>query len=365
MRALRFLARRVALLRLRSSVTLGSLFAITRIGVTWGLSLYLLGCGGGGGGTTPTSSPSSLGQVPTPPFSVVHKIGGLNLGPFIFAGQNPNLGTVVPGDQLQFLINVAAQYSTWIRTFGTSNTLQSAGQYIHLAGAKAIIGAYLAPLDPPPSGSSQCTLTGTNAVSNQQELDRLISIANAGQADIIVIGNETLYSGSLVECQLISYITYVRNRLTPGINVQVATTDTWSVLVNHPNVIAAEDVVLASIYPFYENVAEPNAVTQLASDYASIKMASGAKQTIISETGWPSAGGLPAANSPSVPSPSNQLAYFLAAEQWASQNNVLLFWFQGWNEPWKSSATGNTFDAYWGIFDANNVLESQFAPAFQ
>jgi GPH family glycoside/pentoside/hexuronide:cation symporter len=289
------------------------------------------------------------GQPPAPLFTVNHKIPGFALGPFVLNGQDPNTGTVVPANQLQYLISDAAQYAIWIRTYGTSNTLQQAGQYIHQAGAKAMIGAYLA--NPSTSAVAQ---------ANQQELDRLVTIANAGQADVVTVGNETLLTGALTESQLLTYIDYVKARVPAS--VQVSTVETWNVLVNHPNVIAAVDVVLANIYPFWENSPETNALTTLQADYAQIKQASGTKQLMIAETGWPSSGSPPSQASSALPSQANQVAYFISAQQWARQNNVILIWFEACSEPWK--ANYNDY-ASWGIFDSNYVIESQFASAFQ
>jgi exo-beta-1,3-glucanase (GH17 family) len=343
-----------------------SIAATIRIFAVLIITVWLTGCGGstnptpvgstnptpvGSANSTPGGSSNSAfnGRPPAPPFSVNHKIPGFALGPFVLSGQNPNTGTVIPAAQLQYLIFDAAQYAVWIRTFGTSDTLQQAGQYIHQAGAKAMIGAYLAN----PS-------TTAVAQTNQQELDRLVTMANAGQADILTVGNETLLTGALTESQLLNYIAYVKAKVPAS--VQVSTVDTWSVLVNHPNVIAAVDVVLANIYPFWENSPETSALATLQSDYAQIRQASGTKQLMITETGWPSSGS-PSSQAPSaIPSQANQRAYFLGAEQWARQNNIVMIWFEAYSEPWK--ANYNDY-ASWGIFNSNYVIESQFESAFQ
>ena len=310
----------------------------------------LTGCGSNGatGGAPPPNSIFN-GTPPVPVFSVNHKIFGWGLGPFVLAGQDPNQGTVVPAAQLQYLINDAAQYAVWIRTFGTSNTLQQAGLYIHQAGAKAMIGAYL--------GNPG---TANGAQANQQELDRLVTMANAGQADIVAVGDETLLTGALTESQLLAYIASVKSQVPA--TVQVGTVDTWNVLAAHPNVIQAVDVVLANIYPFWEDATASNALGTLQSDYAQILQASGGKPLLIAETGWPSSGA-PSAQAPAaIPSPSNQLAYFLAAQQWARANNINIIWFEAFSEPWK--ANYNDYPS-WGIFDSNYLVESQFADAFQ
>jgi GPH family glycoside/pentoside/hexuronide:cation symporter len=197
--------------------------------------------------------------------------------------------------------------------------------------------------------------------ANQQELDRLIVMANAGQADIVTVGNETLYNGALTESQLLAYIAYVRAGLKNP-SVQVSTVDTWNELVSHPDVIAACDVVLANIYPFYENTPESNALAQLQSDYAQILAASGSKELMIAETGWPSSGSPPSNDLLAIPSQANQQDYFLSAEQWARQNGIQMIWFEAFSEPWK--ANYNDY-ASWGIFDSNYIIESQFASAFQ
>ena len=315
-------------------------------------ALLLVGCGGGGGsaaiGGVSGSNPFA-NLPPVPVISIAKKISGFSVGPFVLAGQDPNQGGSAPSDQLLFLIADAAQYSTWIRTFGTSGTLQLAGQYIHQSGAKAMIGAFLAA----PSTSAAIS-------ANQQELDRLVTIANAGQADIVTVGNESLFSGALTESQLLGYIVYVKARVPAS--VQVATVDTWNVLVQHPAVIAAEDVVLANIYPFYENSSASNAVITLQADYAKIKQAVGTKTLMITETGWPSSGAPPSQAPAATPSLANQISYFVAAEQWARQNNIVLIWFEAFNEPWKANYGDYSS---WGLFDASFLIESIFQAAFQ
>ena len=312
--------------------------------------LLMGGCPLDGASSSNTSSNAIFAEPPPPPpFAVTHKLSGFGLGPFVLSGQDPNMGRDVPNVQLQYLIADAAQYAVWIRTFGTSGTLQQAGLYIHQAGAKAMIGAYLAN----PS-------TASVAQSNQQELDRLIAMANAGQADIVTVGNETLLTGVLTESQLLTYIAYVKAQVPAS--VQVSTVETWNVLVSHPNIIAAVDVVLANIYPFWENSTETNALATLQSDYGQILNASGGKELMIAETGWPSSGAPPSQAPAAIPSPANQLAYFLGAEQWAKQNNVTVIWFEAFSEPWK--ANYNDY-ASWGIFNTNYVIEPQLATGFQ
>jgi GPH family glycoside/pentoside/hexuronide:cation symporter len=311
--------------------------------------VWFAGCGANSTSSDTSANSIFNAQPPVPAFSVNHKIPGLGVGPFVLSGQDPNAGTIVPDAQLQYLVSDAAQYATWIRTFGTSNTFQQAGLYIHQSGAKAMIGAYLA--NPNTSAVVQ---------SNQQELDRLVAMANAGQTDIVTVGNETLLTGALTESQLLTYIASVKAQVPAS--VQVSTVETWNILVAHPNVINAVDVVLANIYPFWEDSPATNALATLQLDYAQILRASGSKELMIAETGWPSSGS-PSSQAPAaIPSSANQLAYFLAAEQWARQNNVVIIWFEAFSEPWK--ANYNDYPS-WGIFDSSYVLASQFAGAFQ
>jgi len=317
------------------------------------------GCGNGVAGstsTTPAGQTSPFSNTPPPPpFTVNTKLFGLGLGPYVLPGQDPNTGTVLPANQVQYLVSDAAQYAIWLRTFGTSGALMNAGQYIHAAGAKAMIGAFIADLSTPSTYQA-------NLQANQAELQRLVQIANNGWADIISVGNETLYTGYLTESQLLSYITYVRSNVSPTVSVQVSTVDTWSALQGHPNVIAACDVVLPTIYPFWENSPAPTAVAKLQSDYSQILQASGSKPVIIAETGWPSSGP-PSSRAPlAIPSAANQLSYFVGAEQWARQNQIQMIWFEAYSEPWK--ANYNDYPS-WGIFDSSYVIEKQFVSAFQ
>ena len=62
----------------------------------------------------------SLAQV-----DVSYRMYGLNFGPFL-NGQDPNLPSQIPEDQLRARMRIIAPYVAWVRTFGTSHGLEKA-----------------------------------------------------------------------------------------------------------------------------------------------------------------------------------------------------------------------------------------------
>jgi exo-beta-1,3-glucanase (GH17 family) len=225
-------------------------------------------------------------------------------------------------------IRIIAPYTLWIRTFGTSNGLDSAGQIAHKFGLKAAIGAWL---------------TGDLA-ANEREIATLIQIARAGDADLLVVGSEVLLRGDLTESQLISYINRVK-QAAPGI--PVTTVDVYAMLLSHPNVLAAADVVFGNIYPFWEGISVTNAVSFLDDKFRQLREAAGGKPVVISETGWPSCGN---AVGNAVPSPQNASAYFRGFVTWARTNDAPSFYFEALDESWKAKYEGPQ-GARWGIWD--------------
>jgi glucan 1,3-beta-glucosidase len=57
-------------------------------------------------------------------------------------------------------------------------------------------------------------------------------------------------------------------------------------------------------------------------------------EVMIGETGWPSAG---ISFNNSVNNVTNAKAYFAAMKQWAALRNVMTYYFEAIDEPWKSN----------------------------
>lgn len=124
-------------------------------------------------------------------------------------GQDPNQGSWVSEAQIRTRMTIIAPYTHWIRTFGCGMGLEKSGKVAHELGLQAAIGAWLS----------------SNLVANGQEIARLITIGQAGQAEMLIVGSEVLLRGDLTESQLIAYINQVKQAV-PGI--PVATADVYS-----------------------------------------------------------------------------------------------------------------------------------------
>jgi exo-beta-1,3-glucanase (GH17 family) len=259
---------------------------------------------------------------------------GLDFSPYM-DGQSPDWGSQISEDQLRSRMQVIAPYTQWIRTYGMDSGQELSGQVAHELGLKAALGAWL----------------GRDSAANQAQITRLIQAAQAGQADLLIVGSETLYRGDLSPAQLIAYLQQVKAAV-PG-SIPVTTADTLTKWLENPDLIQAADVVLMNDYPYWGGAAIDQAVPALESGYQQMVAASKGKTVFISETGWPSCGD---AIGEAVPSVQNATAYFRDFTGWARLTNVAYFYFEAFDESWKAVHEGPQ-GACWGVWDSKGSLK--------
>jgi exo-beta-1,3-glucanase (GH17 family) len=258
-----------------------------------------------------------------------YSLYGLDFSPYE-DGQSPP--AQISPDQITVRLSVIAPYTRWVRTYSSLNGLDQTCKIAHQLQLKCALGVAI-------YGSSADAL----------ELDSAKAIAQTGYADLVIVGTEALYRGNVSPSTLINYINQVKTA-APG--VPVTTADTYTQLLFNPGVMAAVDVVTFNIYPFFEGVRLEDSVAWINGWYQVVQQAAGAKQVVISETGWPSGG---AQIGDAVPSVVNSASYFLDFISWARLNNVGYFYFESFDESWKISenSQGPTF----GVWDKNGAIK--------
>jgi len=288
------------------------------------------------------SAEDICGYSYTFPLQPSYQVHGLDFSPFI-DGQDPNVaGTTIGENQIRQRLEIVQPYTEWVRTYSTANGLEKTGKIAHECGLKTAIGAWL----------------GADGAANETQIANLIDAANNGQADLVIVGNEAMSQQGLTEQQLISYIQRVKTAL-PG--VKIATSEIYSVFIDHPELIAAVDVVMANYYPYWEGVSVADAIPAIHDWHHYLSSLSPGKEVMVSETGWPSAGSQLGA---AVPSLENANRYFVEFVSWARANNVPYFYFESMDESWKASREGPQ-GAHWGVWDKNGQLKGGMQQVFQ
>ena len=193
------------------------------------------------------------------------------------------------------------------------------------------------------------TSLSSNASANDAELAALISLAQAGACDVVVVGSETLERGDLTAAALLAYVQRVRD-MAPG--PLVTTADTHRALLANRSVLQDVDVVYVNYHPYREGVAIDRAVTTVDTWHLELRAAVGDKPIVVSETGWPSCG---APIGAAVPSESNERWYALGILEWARSRRVDLFYFGAFDEPWRT--TEGQYAACWGVWDSGGLIK--------
>ena len=247
-------------------------------------------------------------------------------------GQKP--GDDLSLDQIERRMAIIAPHFHWIRSFSVTAGNELIPSVAKDQGLKTLVGAWL----------------GTDPVKNRQEMDNLVALAHDGQVDVAAVGNEVLYRGDLTEVQLLDFMTEARERLPA--DVPMGYVDAYYEFEDRPAVTAACDVLLSNCYPFWEGCAHPYAILYMQDMFRRLQKVAEGKRIIISETGWPSAGGsFYGAES----SPQGAYLYFLKTMEWAANENIEMFYFASFDEAWKVDGDAGEGDvgAHWGLWDKN------------
>ena len=277
---------------------------------------------------------ASVDQSTENPRYCLRPIYGLNFSPYL-DGQDPNEGVTIPEEQLrERMAIVAGKTEVWLRCFGTRNGLEKCGAIAREFGLKAAVGAWLS----------------NDLDANERQIDSLVRLGQAGEVDLAIVGSEVLLRGDLSSQQLLAYMVRVKQALP---HLPVATADAYRIFLDHPELVAASDVILANLYPYWEGIGLADAVAAVDDWVGQLRFAAGDKPVMVSETGWPSCGdGIGEA----VPSPENAAVYLRNFVSLARSTNIEYFYFEAFDQDWKALQEGPQ-GACWGIWDREGVLK--------
>ena len=266
-------------------------------------------------------------------FSKVLESGmhGLGFSPYL---ENQKPGEQISDEQIRRRIEIIKPYTKWVRSFSCTDGNENIPRIAHERGMKTLVGAWL----------------GTDEKINEQEIQNVIKLAKEGYADIVAVGNEVMYRGDLTEEQLISFIQRVKKEIP---NIPVGYVDAYYEFEHRPKITEACDVILANCYPFWEGCHIDYSLVYMKDMYNRALRSGNGKKVIISEAGWPSKG---QTFHGAQPSEENAVRYFINSQLWSKEEDIEMFYFSSFDEPWKIGAEGDV-GAYWGLWDKEEKLK--------
>lgn len=208
----------------------------------------------------------------------------------------------------------------------------------------------------------------TNKTTNARQLKEMYDILDQyGPSSFagVIIGNEILFRQDMTATELGTLISDVRTNLTAkGINLPIATSDLGD---DWTSELSDEvDYLMANIHPFFAGVTAEEAASWTYSFWTGHDtiLKTDISKNIISETGWPSAGGTDCGGATTCTQGSvagiDEMNTFM--DGWvcdALSNGTNYFWFEAFDEPWKVvyDTPGENWEDKWGLMDVNRNLK--------
>ncbi|WP_396150488.1 MFS transporter [Flavobacterium sp.] len=256
---------------------------------------------------------------------------GLSFSPYI---EGQQAGDILSSNQIKRRLDIIAPHTKWIRSFSCTEGNELIPEIAHQKGLKTMVGAWIS----------------NDRNRNEKEIENLIKLAKAGLVDIAAVGNEVLHRNEISEQELIGYLKRVKEAIP---SIPVGYVDAYYQFLDRPALVSTCDVLLVNFYPFWEGANSDYALSYLQNMLEITQSVANGKKIIIAETGWPSKG---ESVQEAVPSEINAMHYFIAAQEWANNNAIELFYFSSFDESWKVKQEG-TVGAAWGIWDKNEKLK--------
>ncbi|HCZ24232.1 MAG TPA: glycosyl hydrolase, partial [Acholeplasmataceae bacterium] len=187
-----------------------------------------------------------------------------------------------------------------------------------------------------------------NKTFNFKQLDELAQLCNT-YGDIVLaasVGNENTSSWhhNLMKPETIaSYATYLKGKIEQPVTFCEGAYN-W---ISHGHVIAeAVDFISIHSYPVWLKTPLKDAVSMTIKDYEDTVKTFPGKPVVFTEFGWATM-----SNGPMLKEETNEAYQKMYLDQimpWAKKNNVTMFIFEAFDEPWKGSDQLDEPEKHWG-----------------
>lgn len=280
-------------------------------------------------------------------------------------GQHPDrgAGAVNPtrGQILEDLRLLAGAGFRLIRLYDTSENTRQVLEVIESEGLdlKVLLGIWLraevsnhegCPWLDEPIPPAQLR---ANRAENAAEIARGIDLAQRHGTTVVAVnvGNEALveWNDHMVPVErVIAYVERVRAAIGQPVTV-AENYDWWR--RHGAGLAAAVDFIGIHSYPQWEGRAVDAALPFTVENITAVRQALGSDRPVaVLEAGWASR----ADEFGGRASEAAQRRYYQDLRRWASQANVTVFFFEGFDEPWKGDpARPSGAEKHWGVFAAD------------
>ncbi len=242
-----------------------------------------------------------------------------------------------PPEQISEDLAQLARITDCVRTYSVANGLDQVPALAAKAGLKVIHGIWLS----------------SDRLLNRQQIDTSVALAKEfpGVITSIVVGNEVLLRGEMTATDLAGHIRSVKAQVT-GIPVTYA--DVWEFWLKHREIYEAVDFITIHILPYWEDfpIRARYAAAHVDSIRKRVAVAFPAKEILIGETGWPSAGRM---REGALPSRTNQARVVSEVLEIAKREKYRVNLIEAYDQPWKRQLEG-TVGGYWGLFDTDKRI---------
>ena len=275
------------------------------------------------------ATPVTLARAPIDPAA---KLMCVSYAPFRGA-QTPLVPTTqIPPEQIAQDLEQLAKISDCVRTYSIENGLDQVPELAAKVGLKVIQGIWL----------------GSNRLKNLAQISTAVALAKEypGVITSLVVGNEVLLRGEMTTSDLAAIIRSVKAQVT----VPVTYADVWEYWLRNREIYDAVDFVTIHILPYWEDfpIRAKYAAAHVDAIRKRMAVAFPAKEILIGETGWPSAGRMRDA---ALPSRTNQARVVSEILDLAKQENFRVNLIEAYDQPWKRQLEG-TVGGYWGLIDS-------------
>ena len=273
--------------------------------------------------------PVTLTRAPIDPAA---KLQCVSYAPFRDA-QTPLVPTTqVPPEQIAQDLEQLAKISNCVRTYSIENGLDRVPEFATKVGLKVIQGIWL----------------GSNRLKNLAQISTAVALTKEypGVITSLVVGNEVLLRGEMTTSDLAATIRSVKAQ----VSVPVTYADVWEYWLRNREIYEAVDFVTIHILPYWEDfpIRAKYAAAHVDAIRKRMAVAFPAKEILIGETGWPSAGRMRDA---ALPSRTNQARVVSEILELAKNENFRVNLIEAYDQPWKRQLEG-TVGGYWGLFNS-------------